>query len=193
MSRTTLTFAELTFLLSELPETRQRIHLNNLGSETEIRAAGLASLIARGLATVDGDSASPVPELARMIEVVSWPKHWVDIAVARGDLASGIVLSEREKVQVAVTRQPFGTWELGDVGEAGPLAEVTAKVVQSFLGDSETGAAFIRCDHHPKRALALETRGGDQVEVLSAEEDQVATEMQSLRNSIEAVRAFVAQ
>ena len=189
MVRAVLTFAELAFLVED-SEVRRRIHLDDDRTDGS-RAAGFASLVARGLLSVRDDVVEPIPELARLLHVVSRPVRWVDIALAQEDFATAVVLAESNGDQVAVLPRPFGAWELGDVAEARPLPEVAAHVVGEFYAEHATGAVFVSCGHRPARGLILDRRAADEVAVLDAGDDGAEPQTCTLAASIDAVRAFI--
>lgn len=149
-------WAELRHLLGQHDTLAARTSAKALGfdaapADEVALAAGLSSLLARGLAAPVGDRAVSRGEAAVVETVLAQGLRWTGISFRVGDTADLLVLVEDGEALAVLQPRSLGTWFVGLTNET---AHPFAPVVRSL------GAAF---ETHGRVPFAIETRTQDAV------------------------------
>jgi hypothetical protein len=138
-SVTLFTFAELEYALAgsdTWPTTRARIGLPVPESADEIRAAGLASLIARGLATSDGEKVRLPDLFIGTIAAVDAASTWVEVGYLSNGQPMGAYYGQtNDDVAVLMSIAGPGVFELRALGSTGGADSPFAEVVAGLLDE----------------------------------------------------------
>jgi hypothetical protein len=161
-----LTFAELEFLLRSCPDGRDLVlgtlHLVPEASSDVVVAAGLASLLARGLCTKDQDQFFPVPELAPVVAALSAPVAAISAVAWVGTDATLAHVFTGSSARIALypgLRGQFAV-ELLDPTEGVPI--VLTRFIDQYLTGDREAVVMIRSglgDDRVSLAVAVDEAG----------------------------------
>ena len=151
VSPTVLTFAELEYLMSTAetwPSVRSQLGIQPAESIADVSAAGLASLLVRQLAQVQGDSVVVNDEVRALTRALGAPHWWITIAcVPSGVSSAGYYLhspADASRFLVALTTP--GCYEFANLtADSVPGVQVAA-ILLGFLDTSAPGAAVARAN-----------------------------------------------
>ena len=144
-------WAEIRYLLGRHATESSRMTVSSLGFDAAptdelVGAAGVASLLARGLAQAEGDRAVSRGEAAVLETVFARARRWSGISVRDGDAGDLIVVIEDGDIIALLQPRSLGTWFVGLTDAVDRPAEVLARAVEQ-----------LRAVHGSAR-LAIETR-----------------------------------
>jgi hypothetical protein len=144
-------WAEIRYLLGRHSTASSRMTVASLGFDAAptdelVGAAGVASLLARGLAEPDGDRAVSRGEAAVLETVFARAKRWSGISVRDGQQGDLMVVLEDGDIIALLQPRSLGTWFVGLTDAVDRPAEVLARAVEQLRG----GASSAR--------FAIETR-----------------------------------
>ena len=148
-SPTVLTFAELEYLLSSAstwPSIRSQLGIQPAESIVDLSAAGLASLLVRQLARLEGDSVVVNEEVRALTNALSVDHQWITIACVPGGASSaGYYLhSPRDGSRFLIVLAAPGCYEFANLtADIGVGAQGSA-ILLGFLDTSAPGAAVAR-------------------------------------------------
>ncbi len=158
-----LTFAELGFLLRSQSPTLDLVRLLDLGQDVGAEAvlrSGSASLLARGLCTVDGDEVVPTAELVAVTAGLSLAEQGVR-ALGEADGQTLLTyLFDGPGGRLAVVAGRYGQYGVRALDPDRTLAEQVARFVDSCLGGGAESAVVIQS-----------VRGGDTVSIAVATDE----------------------
>jgi hypothetical protein len=144
-------WAEIRYLLGRHSTESSRMTVASLGFDAAptdelVGAAGVASLLARGLAEPQGDRAVSRGEAAVLETVFARAKRWSGISVRDGDAGDLMVLLEDGDIIALLQPRSLGTWFVGLTDAVERPAEVLARAVEQLRGA------------HGSARFAIETR-----------------------------------
>jgi hypothetical protein len=142
-----LTFAELEFVIKTLPEpaaVRTSLGLDGEAMSETVFAAGLASLLARGLCVVkDGDVVPESQVIGVAAAFVSSRLH-VQAAGQTGSLPVAMHVFAAPSVRLAVFPAKFGQFVVELLDPVEPLSAPLTRFLDSCLSDNAETAVVIR-------------------------------------------------
>jgi hypothetical protein len=132
-------WAEIRYLLGRHSTASSRMTVASLGfdaapTDEVVGAAGVASLLARGLAEPDGDRAVSRGEAAVLETVFARAKRWSGISVRDGEQGDLMVVLEDGDVIALLQPRSLGTWFVGLTDAVDRPAEVLARAVEQLRG-----------------------------------------------------------
>ncbi|GIG57796.1 hypothetical protein Lfu02_21680 [Longispora fulva] len=143
-----LTFAEIEFALQAGPAqaTAVREHLRfTRATETEaVAAAGLASLLARGLCTLTGTDAVPTP---RMVAITAGLAGWRIHTEVAGRIADRVALTHLfsgPDARVALSPGAYGQFAMELLDPTEPLLAPVTRFVDACVAGGSGSAVLIR-------------------------------------------------
>lgn len=144
-------WAEIRYLLGRHATDSSRMTVASLGfdaapTDEVVGAAGIASLLARGLAEPQGDRAVSRGEAAVLETVFARAKRWSGISVRDGDTGDLMVVIEDGDIIALLQPRSLGTWFVGLSDAVDRPAEVLARAVEQLRGA------------HASARFAIETR-----------------------------------
>lgn len=144
-------WAEIRYLLGRHATESSRMTVASLGfdaapTDAVVGAAGVASLLARGLAAPQGERAVSRGEAAVLETVFARAKRWSGISVREGDTGDLMVVIEDGDVIALLQPRSLGTWFVGLTDAVDRPAEVLARAVEQLRGT------------HGSARFAIETR-----------------------------------
>lgn len=144
-------WAEIRYLLGRHATDSSRMTVASLGfdaapTDEVVGAAGIASLLARGLAEPQGDRAVSRGEAAVLETVFARAKRWSGISVRDGDTGDLVVVIEDGDIIALLQPRSLGTWFVGLSDAVDRPAEVLARAVEQLRGA------------HASARFAIETR-----------------------------------
>jgi hypothetical protein len=132
-----LTAAELAFMLGAQDPQLTSPAWRLLGLQAEgapaVRAAGLASLLVRGLAVTDRDQVQLAPDAGAVLDGLASPRVWAEIGVVSGEQQDGSLLFESAAARYLIAPRAHQTFLVTGLDREVPLAEPLLTIVQSFL------------------------------------------------------------
>lgn len=136
-------WAELRYLLGRHSTESSRMTVASLGFDAAptdelVGAAGVASLLARGLAEPHGDRAVSRGEAAVLETVFARAKRWSGISVRDGDTGDLMVVIEDGDIIALLQPRSLGTWFVGLSNAVDRPAEVLARAVEQLRGAHAT-------------------------------------------------------
>lgn len=136
-------WAELRYLLGRHSTESSRMTVASLGFDAAptdelVGAAGVASLLARGLAEPRGDRAVSRGEAAVLETVFARAKRWSGISVRDGDTGDLMVVIEDGDIIALLQPRSLGTWFVGLSNAVDRPAEVLARAVEQLRGAHAT-------------------------------------------------------
>ncbi|MER7073631.1 hypothetical protein [Terrabacter sp. NPDC000476] len=145
-------WAEIRYLLGRHATESSRMTVASLGFDAAptdelVGAAGVASLLARGLAQPEGDHAVSRGEAAVLETVFARAKRWSGISVRDGDTGDLMVVIEDGDIIALLQPRSLGTWFVGLTDAVDRPAEVLARAVEQ-----------LRAAHGGTSRFAIETR-----------------------------------
>ncbi len=145
-------WAEIRYLLGRHATESSRMTVASLGFDAAptdelVGAAGVASLLARGLAQPEGDHAVSRGEAAVLETVFARAKRWSGISVRDGDTGDLMVVIEDGDIIALLQPRSLGTWFVGLTDAVDRPAEVLARAVEQ-----------LRAAHGSTSRFAIETR-----------------------------------
>ena len=153
MADTTLcTFAELEFLLRSaagphgertagMDAVRRRLGLQPEAATDIVTAAGVASLLARGLCTDEGGNVVPGPLVLGAVAALSTLHTMTEAAGSAGDRTLALHLFSGTAARLAAYPGPFGLYGVEALDAAEPLASPLARFVDHCTaGDGEAAS-----------------------------------------------------
>jgi len=180
MADTTLcTFAELEFLLRSaagphgertagMDAVRRRLGLQPEAATDIVTAAGVASLLARGLCTDEGGNVVPGPLVLGAVAALSTLHTTTEVAGSAGDRTLAMHLFSGTAARLAAYPGPFGLYGVEALDPAEPLAAPLARFVDRCTAGDGEAAVVIRSSagDGPEEGLAI-ARAGDGTWLLS--------------------------
>ncbi|MET7424229.1 hypothetical protein [Dactylosporangium sp. NPDC005555] len=156
MADTTLcTFAELEFLLrsaagpggeraADMDDVRRGLALQPEAATDIVTAAGVASLLARGLCTDEGGNVVPGPLVLGAVAALSTLHTTTEAAGSAGDRTLQLHLFSGTAARLAVYPGPFGLFGIEALDPAEPLASPLARFVDRCTAGDGEAAVVIR-------------------------------------------------
>jgi len=146
---TVLTFAELEYLMSTAdawPSIRSQLGIQPAESITDVSAAGLASLLVRQLAQLDGDSVVVNDEVLALTNALGADHDWITIAcVPSGAPSAGYSLhSPRDGSRLLVVLAAPGCYEFANLTADIEVGAQVSAILLGFLDTSGPAAAVAR-------------------------------------------------
>ena len=155
-----LTFAELEFVLLACPPeastaVREQLRFSPTGSggavtddagHSDAAAAGLASLLARGLCEVNGGVASapadvvPGPEITALTAALLSARSYTAAAGWRGEQADRMYVFDSPSVRVAMFPSKYGLYDVRLLDPAEPLSALLGRYLDAHLVPGELSA-----------------------------------------------------
>lgn len=180
MADTTLcTFAELEFLLRSaagprgeraagMDDVRRRLGLQPEASTDIVTAAGVASLLARGLCTDQGGSVVPGELVLGAVAALSTLHTTTEAAGSAGERTLELHLFSGTAARLAAYPGPFGLYGVEVLDPAEPLATPLARFVDRCTAGAGEAAVVIRSStgDEPEAGLAI-ARAADGTWLLS--------------------------
>ncbi|NUO92050.1 MAG: hypothetical protein HOQ18_14685 [Dermatophilaceae bacterium] len=132
-------WAEIRYLLGRHSTASSRMTVASLGFDAAptdelVGAAGVASLLARGLAEPDGDRAVSRGEAAVLETVFARARRWSGISVRDGEQGDLMVVLEDGDIIALLQPRSLGTWFVGLTDAVERPAEVLARAVEQLRG-----------------------------------------------------------
>ena len=132
-------WAEIRYLLGRHSTASSRMTVASLGFDAAptdelVGAAGVASLLARGLAEPDGDRAVSRGEAAVLETVFARARRWSGISVRDGEQGDLMVVLEDGDIIALLQPRSLGTWFVGLSDAVERPAEVLARAVEQLRG-----------------------------------------------------------
>ena len=132
-------WAEIRYLLGRHATASSRMTVASLGFDAAptdelVGAAGVASLLARGLAEPDGDRAVSRGEAAVLETVFARARRWSGISVRDGEQGDLMVVLEDGDIIALLQPRSLGTWFVGLTDAVERPAEVLARAVGQLRG-----------------------------------------------------------
>lgn len=169
LSRTLMcTFAELEFLLrsaagphgertARMDAVRRRLGLQPEASTDIVTAAGVASLLARGLCTDEGGNVVPGPLVLGAVAALSTLHTMTEAAGSTGDRTLSVHVFSGAAARLAAYPGPFGLYGLDVLDPAEPLATPLARFVDLCTAGDGEAAVVIRstAGEGPETGLAV--------------------------------------
>ena len=130
-------WAEIRYLLGRHSTESSRMTVASLGFDAAptdelVGAAGVAALLARGLAEPDGDRAVSRGEAAVLETVFARAKRWSGISVRDGEQGDLMVVLEDGDIIALLQPRSLGTWFVGLTDAVDRPAEVLARAVDQM-------------------------------------------------------------
>lgn len=154
-----LTFAELEYLLAESatwPQTRRVLALSEPESLLDVQAAGLASLLARHLASAEGTDARLSPDTAIAAALVDAQRVWVEFLQSndRGRIAGCFGVDDEGRCIVLSVAAP-GVFEIAPLVPDPDPGHSFAAIAAALLETPGTLLALTRPDGTDQDAVAI--------------------------------------
>jgi hypothetical protein len=128
--------------------------------------------------------------LVPLLDCLTNPSEWIEVAFARGDRSSGLQLFARGELRVLITPSAFGTYAFQSLDTDGDLPTAVADIIREFLNDKEPGAAFVTVE--PDRpGLAVRKAAEDRYELALEGEDAASVEELGLDSALAAIEHFL--
>jgi hypothetical protein len=168
MADTTLcTFAELEFLLrsatgsaaGELDGVRRLLGLRPEAATDIVTAAGVASLLARGLCTDEGGDVVPGPLVLAAVAALSTLHTTTEAAGSAGDKTLAMHVFSGTAGRFAAYPGPFGLFGVEALDPAEPLASPLARFVDRCMAGDGEAAVVIKSDDGGSLAIARAADG----------------------------------
>ena len=139
-------WAEIRYLLGRHATESSRMTVTSLGFEAAptdevVGAAGIASLLARGLAAPEGDRAVSRGEAAVLETVFARAKRWTGVSMRDGERGDLMVVLEDGDIVALLQPRSLGTWFVGLSDAVDRPAEVLARAVTQMRATAP-GARF---------------------------------------------------
>ncbi|ACZ30497.1 hypothetical protein Xcel_1466 [Xylanimonas cellulosilytica DSM 15894] len=149
-----LTGFELLSLLSLGDEpgaqtTREHLRLPDVASDSPLLAAGVSSLILRGLCLMDGSTLEPQGDLRALVSVLRTATRWLEVNVVAGpgkQAIGGALLVGSGNGSVLLEPRPHSIWHAWPLAPTDTLPAVGVRVVKAHY------------DRHDTRPLAARLR-----------------------------------
>ena len=130
-------WAEIRYLLGRHRGERTEMTTRSLGFDAApddevVVAAGVASLLARGLAAAEGDRAVSRGEAAVLETVLSGARRWTGISFRDGDEGDLMVVLEDGGIIAMLQPRSLGTWFVGLSHEVDQPAAVLARAIEAI-------------------------------------------------------------
>ena len=130
-------WAEIRYLLGRHRGERTEMTTRSLGfdaapNDEVVVAAGVASLLARGLAAAEGDRAVSRGEAAVLETVLSGARRWTGISFRDGDEGDLMVVLEDGGIIAMLQPRSLGTWFVGLSDEVDQPAAVLARAIEAM-------------------------------------------------------------
>lgn len=157
--RITLTAAEISFLIAAVDPTSRTRAADLVGLTQEertepVRAAGLASLTARGLAMPAGEDvqvAGPVNAVATGLTQATTIVQ-LGLVAANPERADGATIFANEAVRFLIAPRLNRCYDVTGLDRTRDLREPIMNLVQTFLAQHRPGVASLRIEHGPDPA-----------------------------------------
>ena len=158
----TLTFAEIEFFLRTRPVQqdglRERLRLADGGAA--VAAAGVASLVARGLCTVEGSEVRPTPQAMIVIQGLT-EAHTMTEAVGWIEGRTIVMhLLTAAGIRLAIFPSAYGQFRTELLDPAEPLADPVVRFLDACTGGPGT-ALLVRSGQGPAEVSAAIARDAD--------------------------------
>lgn len=160
-----LTFAEIEFLLRSAPHpdptVRERLHLGEQPDE-RIVAAGVASLLARGLCVLENATVVPGRPIVAVIAGLSGPHSVVEVLGWRDDLPVVLHLLTGETVRLALFPAAYGQFTVEVLDPAEPVSAPVLRFLDACTPGGVPAAVAIRTANGGDRlsiAVAVDETG----------------------------------
>ncbi len=130
-------WAEIRYLLGRHVGERTEMTTRSLGfdvapNDEVVVAAGVASLLARGLAAAEGDRAVSRGEAAVLETVFAGARRWTGISFRDGDEGDLMVVLEDGGIIAMLQPRSLGTWFVGLTDEVDQPAAVIARAIEAM-------------------------------------------------------------
>jgi hypothetical protein len=155
----TLTAAEISFLIAAVDPASQTVAADLVGLTPEertgpVKAAGLASLTARGLAAPAGENvhlAGPAAAVATGLTQATMIIQ-LGLVAANPERADGTMIFANETVRFLIAPRLNRCYDITGLDRTRDLREPILHVVQTFLAQHRPGVASLRIEHGPDPA-----------------------------------------
>jgi hypothetical protein len=165
-------------------------------AESPVPLCGAASLVARGLARLEGgDSLIPIDEISSLIDTITKATAWVQIGFARESSIGGVQVFDAGGKRVEAAAQPFGTFAFTLTDASVPLARAAGEAISTFLATEEAGAAFMKtgaAGNDGPDGLAVRRAESGAIELAFGDPDAAQIREVSLAEAVAAVEQYVA-
>src|SRR5262245_40205629 len=196
MTPIVLTFAELAVLLKDASAARERLHLREWDADSPVVAAGVASLVVRGLVRENDSVFMPSDELTSIFDVVTTAVDWIEVGVARTEGGGGVQIFNAAAGRTQIRSQPFGTFVFTQMDPSIALEAAVAELVQTFLQMDEPGAVFVKttpgADEAPEEGFAIRRLESGAIEVAQGDADTSEVSESTLDDALAELRRYLA-
>lgn len=114
--------------------TREYLRLPTLEASSPLMAAGLSTLIVRGLVEVDGDQVAPVGNVLPLTRMLTIADRWVEAAAIGGEVTNAALLVGSRIGSAVLEPRPFGIWDVRPLSAADDLSDAASRFVRAAFG-----------------------------------------------------------
>ena len=148
-------WAEIRYLLGRHGGESTAMTTRSLGfdvapNDEVVVAAGVASLLARGLAAAEGDRAVSRGEAAVLETVFAGARRWTGISFRDGDEGDLMVVLEDGGIIAMLQPRSLGTWFVGLSDEVDQPAAVLGRAIEAMHEVRGGSRSLRRRDPHPR-------------------------------------------
>jgi hypothetical protein len=152
--RVIVTAAEVAYLVAVADPSLRSVAPAMLGISAEeltdaVRAAGLASLVVRDLAVVEGENVRLTAPVAAVAEGLTRATTIIQVGLVAPDNADGALLFDTGQVRLLVGPRPYRRFEIIALDVRRDLREPLTHIVRTFLAEHCPGVASLRLEHGP--------------------------------------------
>ncbi|MDF2846408.1 MAG: hypothetical protein K0R97_390 [Oerskovia sp.] len=142
-----LTSHELLVLLSlndgpAASATRRELRLQELPEGSPVMAAGVSTLLVRGLATVDGELLQPTGNVLPLTRILTTAEQWVEAATISGGRSNAALLVGALMGAVVIEPRPFGVWHVRPLRLGTDLVQSAATLVRTAFEAADGARPF---------------------------------------------------
>ena len=119
-------------------------HAGDMVDDVTLSTAGASSLLARDMATVNGEGALGVTGVAAAVATaLGQATRWTEISLLSADTMDNVALIEAPGVSLMLQPRLLGTWFVFAQDPSISAAEATLRVVRQHVEENPDGSAYL--------------------------------------------------